>query len=47
MTWILAWATGRMKFLFIDVGQLPGRIRFMGKIDKCSSQCLLNAQVQC
>lgn len=32
MTWVLAWASGRMKFLLIDVGKLLGRIHFMGKI---------------
>lgn len=46
MSSVLAWATGRIKFLFIDVGKPPGRICFMGKINQCSRQCLLNAQVQ-
>lgn len=45
MTWLLAWATERMKFLFTDVGKRPGRVSVGGKFNS-SRQFLSNTQVE-
>lgn len=45
MTWLLAWTTERMKFLFIEMGKPSGRVSLRGKF-RSSRQCLLNMQVE-